>query len=231
MTILPLAPQRRLRLSVLAVLLVSLIVLTVTAAMRWSDDAPELTGTDLRKHPSPGFDLVDHRGQPVSLESLRGRAVALTFIYTSCPDVCPLIAARMGEAYAALPTDDRENVALVAITIDPERDTPEALREFSSRFSLDENPGWFALTGTRPQLASVWKSYGIEPGDFQHEESHGEGHNQTPDDHDASSPAEMLSHTDAIYFIDPDGQERALLRGDASPESIVQNLRAMLESD
>ena len=162
--------------------MVSAIVPAVTGATRWADTMQELTGTNLRQHPSPGFSLVDQR------------------------------------------------VALVAMSVDPERDTQAALRAFSARFGLAENPGWLALTGTRPELAPVWKSYGIEPGDFLHEERHGEGHRQTPDGHTASSSPEMLSHTDAIDFIDPDGEGRALLRGDASPESIAQNPRAMLEA-
>ena len=192
------------------------------------DDAPALAGTDLQEIPSPGFALVDQRGQPVSLADLRGQAVALTFIYTSCPDVCPLIATKMRDAYERLSSDDRSRVALVAITVDPERDTAEALRAFTAQHDLADTPQWYALTGERAALASVWKSYGIEPGDFLHEANHAEGHATVPAEHQAAASPEMLAHTDAIYFIDPEGRERALLRGDAAPEAIAQNLQVLI---
>ena len=192
------------------------------------DDAPELVGTDLQELPSPGFALVDQREQPVSLTDLRGQAVALTFIYTSCPDVCPMIATKMRDAYQQLSPDDREQVALVAITVDPERDTAEALRAFTDKQGLTDTPQWYALTGERAELAPVWKNYGIEPGDFVHEANHAEGHATVPAEEHASPSPEMLAHTDAIYFIDPEGRERALLRSDASPATIAENLEVLI---
>ncbi len=203
--------------------------LSVLVACGGSD--AQLAGTDLGATASPGFALTDQRGNAVSLTDLRGRAVALTFIYTNCADVCPLIAEKYRAAYAQLPDEARAKVALVAITVDPERDTREALRAFSARHGLADNPAWFALTGERPALAQVWRAYGIEPGDFMHEADHQGGHASMPADAHGGAAAspEMLSHTDAIYFIDPFGKERALLRADASPTAIADNLRQLAE--
>lgn len=206
-----------------------LVSISLGSLVACGGDTPSLTGTDLQKALSPGFALVDQRGQPVSLTDLRGQVVALTFIYTSCPDVCPLIASKMRDAYERLSPDDRARVALVAITIDPERDTPEALRAFSAERGLQDIPQWFALTGARADLAAVWKNYGIEPGDFEHEPNHAEGHATVPAGHSATATPEMLAHTDAMYFIDPEGRERVLLRGDAAPETIAGNLRALID--
>ena len=98
-----------------------------------------------------------------------------------------------------------------------------------AQHGLDDNPNWFALTGERAALASVWKNYGIEPGDFVHEANHAEGHATVPAEHHAAASPEMLGHTDAIYFIDPEGRERALLRGDAAPEAIADNLEFLID--
>lgn len=189
---------------------------------RGSGQHERLIGTDLGQHPSPGFALTDHRGQTVSLTDLRGRAVALTFVYTSCPDVCPLIVSALRASYEQLDPAVQERVALVAITVDPERDTPAALRAFSAAHRLDDNPNWYALTGERSALATVWEGYGIEPDAARHLTDHGQGH---------AAPAArgdgMLAHTDAIYFIDPDGRERVLLRGTTTPAEIAQNLRIL----
>ena len=89
-----------------------------------------LTGTDLGKQPAPDFVLTDHRGQPVRLSDFRGKAVVLSFIYTACPDVCPFLAENLRTAYEILPEEARDDVALVAVTLDPARDTQQALQHF-----------------------------------------------------------------------------------------------------
>lgn len=61
-----------------------------------------LVGTDLGAVPAPDFQLTDERGEPVSLASLRGKAVVLTFLYTSCPDTCPLVATKLGQVQRQL---------------------------------------------------------------------------------------------------------------------------------
>ena len=193
-------------------------------------DEAKLSGTELQKQPATDFTLTDHRGQRVSLSDLRGQAVALTFIYTNCPDVCPLIAAKLRVVHENLPENLRDDVALVAITVDPERDTPEVLRAFSTGHQLADNPQWFALTGERDDLEPVWRNYGIEPGDFLHDGGqHGNADHPSGGSAAAASTPELLAHTDAIYFIDREGRKRALLRSDAAPETIADNLRALAE--
>lgn len=191
-------------------------------------DETRLSGTELQKQPATDFMLTDHRGDRVSLSDLRGQAVALTFIFTNCPDVCPLIASKMRVAHESLPEDLRDDVAFVAITVDPERDTPDVLHAFSTGHQLADNPQWFALTGERTVLEDVWRDYGIEPGDFLHDaEQHGDAEHSSGGSNSTAPTPVMLAHTDAIYFIDPDGRERALLRSDATPETIANNLRTL----
>jgi protein SCO1/2 len=204
-----------------AILVVSL---GASACVGREGDREQLVGTNLGRHLSPGFALTDHRGQQVRLEDLRGRAVALTFVYTSCPDVCPLIASVLRDGYEQLGPAVRERVALVAITVDPERDTPDALQAFSATHRLADNPNWYALTGDRAALAPVWEDYGIEPDGTQHLAEHASGHATAPD-----TTTTMLAHTDALYFIDPTGRERVLLRSDATPAQIARNLTLLAE--
>ena len=184
---------------------------------------PELTGTDLGETPAPDFTLTDFRGEPVSLRDFRGRAVALTFIYTNCPDVCPLIAEKLRRAYESLPESDRDRVALIAVTVDPARDTPEALQAFSERHRLADNAQWYALTGDRAALEPVWQAYYIDPGMMIDDAPHNEA------DHEhAPATSTTLAHTDAIFIIDPDGKERVLLRADVDPDVIAADLQALI---
>jgi protein SCO1/2 len=178
----------------------------------------KLTGTDLSKIPAPDFTLLDHRGQVVQLSALHGKTVVLTFIFTNCPDICPVTASNMRETYEQLSAELKEKVALIAITVDPPRDTAQALERFSEMFDLQDVPQWHALTGTRAELEPVWVSYGIDPGAVTEEvESHTTG----------SGRPYQLSHTDAVYLIDPEGRKRVLLRSSFDPEALARDIKTL----
>lgn len=74
-------------------------------------------GTDLDGTPAPDFHLVDQTGQPVALSDLRGRVVVLTFLYTRCPDTCPLIVSKLGQVHDQL-GEQAQGVAFVAVTVE-----------------------------------------------------------------------------------------------------------------
>jgi protein SCO1 len=100
---------------------------------------------------APAFTLQDAQGRTVSLEDLRGKVVVLHFIYTSCPDVCPLHAERIAEIQKMVnQTPMRELVQFVTITTDPERDTPDVMRQYGSAHGLDR-VNWVFLTTTPDQ--------------------------------------------------------------------------------
>lgn len=178
----------------------------------------KLIGTELNGAEAPDFTLTDQMGAAVSLSDFRGKPVALSFIFTTCPDICPLIASQMRAAYDLLPDDRRDDAVFLGVTVDPERDTPEALQAFAARFELDAVPGWYALSGSRPELEAVWRSYGIEAVEIADEvNSHTTG----------AGGVARIRHTDAIYLIDTDGKQRALLRADADPADLAANLQAL----
>jgi protein SCO1 len=95
---------------------------------------------------APAFALRDAEGRAVSLEDLRGEVVVLHFVYTTCPDVCPLHAERIAEIQEMVNrTPMRELVQFVTITTDPKHDTPEVMREYGSAHGLDP-VNWVFLT-------------------------------------------------------------------------------------
>jgi len=112
------------------------------------------------RRPAPSFRLTDARGGELGTRELRGRPYALTFLYATCPDVCPLIAAELGRALELLgPRADQ--VAAVAVSVDPRSDTPEAVRRFLRRHRLPRN--FHYLLGSRRELRPVWKGYFVAP--------------------------------------------------------------------
>jgi protein SCO1 len=95
---------------------------------------------------APEFTLEDAKGRAVTLQDLRGKVVILHFVYTSCPDVCPLHAERIAEIQEMVNlTPMRELVQFVTITTDPEHDTPEVMREYGPAHGLDP-VNWIFLT-------------------------------------------------------------------------------------
>ncbi len=110
--------------------------------------------------PAPGFDLTSQDGTEVTLESLRGKVVAVTFIYTWCPDVCPMLTDKMARVQDGLGTDFGSKVAFVSITVDPERDRPAVLKDYAAAFDANL-AGWSFLTGDPAAVLEVAHSYGV----------------------------------------------------------------------
>lgn len=166
--------------------------------------APKLAGTELGATDAPDFTLTDGvSGRAVTLSAHRGQVVALTFLYTTCPDVCPLTATRFRSAQTELGTE-ASRVTFVAVSVDPDRDTPSAVQAFSAAHGLAAN--WYYLVGGRAQLAPVWAAYGIG----------------------VQAGSSAVTHNDAVYLIDARGRERVLLHSEDLEADLVNDLRALL---
>lgn len=109
---------------------------------------------------APDFALTSQDGAEVTLGALRGKVVAVTFIYTACFDVCPLLTDKMARVQDALGQDFGSKVGFVSITVDPKRDTPEVLKEYAAAFDADL-AGWSFLTGDLAAVREVAHRYGV----------------------------------------------------------------------
>src|SRR5262245_493558 len=101
----------------------------------------------------PDVPLITHEGKTVRFfdDLTEGKVVVINFIYTSCPDACPLETARLLQVQKILGERVGQDVFLYSISIDPLRDTPEVLRAYSERFGT--GPGWLFLTGQPADIA------------------------------------------------------------------------------
>lgn len=110
--------------------------------------------------PAPQFALISQDGAPVALRDFGGKVVAVTFIYTSCPDICPTLTAEMAKVQTDLGPDFAAKIVFVSITVDPERDTPAVLKEYAQAFGANL-AGWTFLTGSAAAISDVAHRYGI----------------------------------------------------------------------
>jgi len=110
--------------------------------------------------PAPEFTLTTQDGKRLALKELRGKVLAITFIFASCADTCPLLTAKMAGIQNRLGSDFGSKVYFVSITVDPERDTPEVLKRYTEAHKAN-TAGWAFLTGTPAEIREVAKRYGI----------------------------------------------------------------------
>ena len=110
--------------------------------------------------PAPDFALTSQDGAPVKLADYRGKVVAVTFIFTKCTDTCPVLTPMMSFVQDRLGADLGSKIAFVSITVDPERDSPQVLREYGEAFGANF-VGWSFLTGSPSDIRDVTRRYGV----------------------------------------------------------------------
>jgi len=108
----------------------------------------------------PDFTLIDQDRKPFQFTSARGKIVLATFIFTSCPDVCPLLTAKFADIQSALREQRLGDFLLLSITTDPAHDTPTVLKSYAERFKADSQH-WLFLTGSERDLAKVWRGFDV----------------------------------------------------------------------
>jgi protein SCO1/2 len=161
-------------------------------------------GTKVAAYTAPAFALRDQEGRTVSLAAHRGSVVLVTFLYTSCPDVCPLLASNLNTALRLLPGETRMRTVVLAISVDPEHDTPTAVRRFIREHSL--TPQFRYLSASRAELKPVWQAYNVLA---------------TP------RSDEAIDHSAYVAVVDRAGRVRAYLDSTSSPSAIAQEVRLL----
>ncbi len=179
-----------------AVVLVGAAPMALAAANPTADPIVNqaLNGTaNVVDYPAPGFSLLNQSGAPVSLRSLAGRTVVLTFLDPVCTSDCPLIAQELRVADQQLGADATQ-VEFVSIVNNPLYTSPAATAAFDRQEGMGQLPNWDFLTGPLDQLHHAWDSYGVQT---------------------AVSPAgAMTAHSDPVFLIDRTGRLRVVLTSD-----------------
>jgi protein SCO1 len=140
-----------------------LIMVTVIGAGWWKRDAHDTPAGSLQIDPAikpgevlftvPAFTLVDQNNQSVTDQTLRGKPWVAAFIFTHCAGPCPMMSANMAKLQKRVPHPD---LKLISFTVDPQRDTPEVLKQYAKNFKADESR-WSFLTGSSEAVAAVAK--------------------------------------------------------------------------
>ncbi len=163
----------------------------------------DLSGLDY----AHGFSLTDHNGKPRTLADFKGKVVVLFFGYTQCPDVCPTTMAEMAAAMKQLGAQ-ADQVQVLFVTLDPERDTQALLAQYVPAF----DPRFLGLRGDAAATAKVAKEFKVfyakQPG-------------KTPGSY-------SIDHTAASYVFDRSGKIRLFVRNGQGPEPLVHDIKQLL---
>jgi len=159
--------------------------------------------------PIPDFSLTDQNAGNFQFSKLRGKLILLSFAYTTCPDLCPLVTTSMRSVQKQLNASERDRVFFLSLTTDPEIDKPPVLKSYGKRYGVDFS-NWSFLTGEKQELAPVWRSFGV----VVRREARG-----------------LVDHTLLTALVDAKGVMRFIYHGAApDPRKILQDLRSLLFS-
>ena len=183
---------------------VAIAALTLSACQRKPAEKPPLDGATI----GGPFTLTDQDGKPFSSDSLKGKYRIVYFGYTFCPDACPTDMAVLGKAMRQLDAKDpavSAKIQPIFISVDPARDTPAVLKQFTAAFY----PRLIGLTGTEAQIAQVAKEYAIS---YRKEPA------------PAGATGYLMDHPRVAYLFGPDGKPIEMLPVDANADAVEADL-------
>jgi protein SCO1/2 len=157
--------------------------------------------------PVPPLVLEDSNGKKFDISEHKGKVVLLTWLYVKCPDICPLIVSNLKVAQTKL-GDKAKDVVIVAVSTDPERDTPKAVNKFIAGRGMSGRMQY--LVGDKNELGRTWENWGIVA------------------ERAAANP-ELIEHSSPIYGISASGKITTLYPANFKPDQIVHDVPLLAE--
>lgn len=197
----------RVLLSLLALVLVAgvvaVLVIGGNGPAKAHGDQLEAAGILKPERTAPPLALRNYLGQPVNIADYRGKAVLVTFLYTNCPDICPLITSDLRVALNLMGPETAKRVQIIAVSVDPKGDTPKAVAAFLARHGMTGRMQY--LIGSAKELAPVWHAWGVGSG------------------REPQQP-QFINHTGIVYGITGSGKRLAVYDPEFKPSEIAHDV-------
>jgi protein SCO1 len=161
--------------------------------------------------PAPPLKLENYQGKQVNITDYRGKAVLVTFIYDHCPDVCPTIVSNMRAAQNEMSETERDQLQIIAVSVDPKGDTPKTVAQFVKEHQMTGRMQY--LIGSRRQLENVWAKWGVK--------SKSDPSRKFPD---------AVEHSAQIYGISASGKITTLYPYTFKPQQLVHDVPKLAAS-
>jgi protein SCO1/2 len=151
---------------------------------------------------APALALDNYLGTPVNIASYRGKAVLVTFLYTHCPDVCPLIASQLHTSLVEMSARERREVQIIAVSVDPRGDTPATVAQFLAAHEMTGRMQY--LIGSEAQLSPVWRDWDVSS--------------------DPTTNPDVVDHSALIYGITAQGKIVTVYQANFKPSEIIHDV-------
>lgn len=177
---------------------------------------------------APAIRLSDQFGESVALSDFAGNVVLLTFLYTSCPDICPIVTETLRRTHQLLGSD-AARIQMVAVSVDPEGDSVGRVHQYSEEREMQDK--WRFLVGTEEELEPIWRSYWLDP---VYTNGRGGGHDRGSVAEEVHAPASaggyLITHGAPVFLIDSQGRRRVLFTNlSLEPRLLVHDVRLLLK--
>ena len=191
-------------------LLIAIVLGLFVAALAlfWQPTLPQRPVPPPARQATGGDFTLQSADGPLSLHDFKGKVVLLYFGYTYCPDICPTALAATAESLGQLTPAERARVAVIFVSVDPQRDTPERLKEYVRFF----DPAFVGVTGTAEEVAGIAGRYGVF---YARQPVDGAG-------------GYVVDHSAETYVVGPDGALHEKLPHGAAPELVARSVRQYL---
>jgi protein SCO1/2 len=158
----------------------------------------------------PDLTMTNQDGQPVQIDELKDKWTLLFFGYTYCPDICPTTLAQLRQIKSELPQNSLSKLRVVLISVDPERDTPQQLKQYLGYFDKD----FVGLTAKVPDIQKLANGVSIPfiPAD-------------------TSKPGYTVDHSGNLALLGPDGTQRGFIRAPFNNQKLLAQLPGLLERE
>lgn len=158
----------------------------------------------------PSLSMSDQNGAPVAVDEFKGKWTLVFFGYTYCPDICPTTLAQLRDIRTKLPQEAVDNMRVVLVSVDPDRDTPQQLKQYLGYF----DPRYIGLTAPVADIQKLASALSIPfiPAD-------------------TSKPGYTVDHSGNLALIGPDGRQRGFIRSPLNAQKLVAQLPVLLERD
>jgi protein SCO1/2 len=183
-------------------LLLATLLISCNKPVNWN--STDITGM----MPDLEFTLLDSDGNAFDAESLHGKAALVFFGFTSCPDVCPTTLTQLSVVIKKLGAQ-ANNVQIVLVSVDPDRDTPEVMKTYTASFG----PWLLGLTGTEQALTQLRETYGVYAA-MESSDSKG---------------TYNVMHSAAIFVFDDQGRARLLISDVNDSDAVVSDLKQLID--
>jgi len=156
--------------------------------------------------PTPPLSLRNYLGEPVNIDQYRGKALLVTFLYVHCPTECPIITSNLRVAQNLMGPATASKVQVIAVSVDPRGDTPRTVAAFLAHHEMTGRMKY--LIGSAPQLAGVWKAWGVGS------------------ERDTQEP-ELVNHSGLVYGVSASGKVTTIYPSNFLPREIAHDVRLL----